>query len=360
MLDPIPYRLYYLYSPGLDSLMGVEVRQTLERDYDIQLPMKEVRMLTVNKMREMASGGPPITANEEKEKTKTEEKSVPKLLEQPKVAEKVLVPLNGYNNGHKPVFAIHNINGTVEPLRTLAFHLSCPFYGFQHTPAAPSGSIEELAAFYIKHMRQVQSQGPYIIAGYSFGACLAIEMAMQLEKTNEVESLVLLDGSHNYVEAYTLFHRKRLAVEEGTWGPKALAEGLCAAAPQFAKVDKIKLLEELLQEKSKDKQIAITASAIVASEPSFNKEAVAWALTSFMDLLRMGEQYKVNSKYHGCMTLVRAKTFDEMGKELGDDFQLNEICDGGVTLKWVEGDHESFIQDNGAVEVANIITEILA
>lgn len=44
---------------GLDSLMGVEVRQTLERDYDIVMAMREIRQLTINKLRELSnqSGG---------------------------------------------------------------------------------------------------------------------------------------------------------------------------------------------------------------------------------------------------------------------------------------------------------------
>lgn len=36
------------------------------------------------------------------------------------------------------------------------------------------------------------------------GACVAIEMALQLEKANEVESSILLDGSHTYVEVHTV------------------------------------------------------------------------------------------------------------------------------------------------------------
>ena len=40
---------------GLDSLMGVEVRQTLERDYDIVMAMREIRQLTINKLRELSS-----------------------------------------------------------------------------------------------------------------------------------------------------------------------------------------------------------------------------------------------------------------------------------------------------------------
>jgi acyl carrier protein len=42
---------------GLDSLMGVEIKQALERDYDITLSMKEIRTLTLNKLMKMAECG---------------------------------------------------------------------------------------------------------------------------------------------------------------------------------------------------------------------------------------------------------------------------------------------------------------
>ena len=37
--------------------MGVEIKQALERDYDITLSMKEIRTLTLNKLMKMAEGG---------------------------------------------------------------------------------------------------------------------------------------------------------------------------------------------------------------------------------------------------------------------------------------------------------------
>lgn len=53
-------------------------------------------------------------------------------------------------------------------------------------------------------VRQVQPEGPYRIAGYSFGACVAFEMCCQLQRQSRtVENLFLFDGSHSYVAAYT-------------------------------------------------------------------------------------------------------------------------------------------------------------
>lgn len=40
---------------GLDSLMGVEVRQILEREHDLVLSMREVRQLSLRKLQELSS-----------------------------------------------------------------------------------------------------------------------------------------------------------------------------------------------------------------------------------------------------------------------------------------------------------------
>jgi aspartate racemase len=55
-------------------------------------------------------------------------------------------------------------------------------------------TVEEIASLYLKDMRTVQSEGPYYLAGYSFGGMVAYEMAQQLRKQGEtIGFLTLLD-----------------------------------------------------------------------------------------------------------------------------------------------------------------------
>lgn len=37
---------------------------------------------------------------------------------------------------------------------------------------------------YVTCVKEILPQGPYCLVGYSFGTCVAVEMALQLEKTN--------------------------------------------------------------------------------------------------------------------------------------------------------------------------------
>ena len=336
--------------------MGVEVRQTLERDFDIQMSMKDVRLLTVNKMRELTSGGSPKETDKGADKRFNSEETKTEII-LPEMGKQSLVHLNDVKSYQKPLFVIHNINGTVEPLRTLARNLSCPVFGLQYTSTSPKDSIQSLSASYIQRIRDIVTEGPYRLAGYPFGVCVAIEMALQLEKTNEVESLVLLDGSHKHVEVRTHWHRKRLAVEQGSWASNAVADLLCTLAHLYAPIDKVKLLKALQAEGSIEKQIQLTASAMAEAKPTLNKETTATFISCFIALLRMGEEYKMASRLRGKVHLIRAKTVDTLGKSLGDDFSLRDVCDGGVVLSWVDGDHESFLQNESAVDTANIITK---
>ena len=106
-----------------------------------------------------------------------------------------------------PVFMVHPIEGVVSALMPLAKLIKRPVYGLQCTEQAPLTSVPDLASFYLKHMKSKQAKGPYTLVGYSFGACVAFEIALQLEKMGEKVDLTLLDGSHSYVALHTGAYR---------------------------------------------------------------------------------------------------------------------------------------------------------
>jgi thioesterase domain-containing protein len=57
-----------------------------------------------------------------------------------------------------------------------------------------TSSAEEIAAYYLREIRQIQPQGPYLLGGYCVGATLVYEIARQLGNAQqEVALLVLID-----------------------------------------------------------------------------------------------------------------------------------------------------------------------
>ena len=65
-------------------------------------------------------------------------------------------------------------------------------YGVQPPGEAAALTARDLAALYVKHLQVVQAHGPYWLGGYSAGAVMALEMAIQLRAQGERVGLVAL------------------------------------------------------------------------------------------------------------------------------------------------------------------------
>ncbi|MGY4100852.1 amino acid adenylation domain-containing protein [Nocardia sp. R16R-3T] len=108
-----------------------------------------------------------------------------------------LVPITV--GGHKsPLFLVHPIGGNVLCYLALARYLDPdrPIYGLQAAGADPGSTPEKsvvaMAESYLAAVRRVHPEGPYHLAGWSFGGNVALEMARQLPE-REVASVTLLD-----------------------------------------------------------------------------------------------------------------------------------------------------------------------
>ncbi|WP_442937379.1 amino acid adenylation domain-containing protein [Nostoc sp.] len=95
-----------------------------------------------------------------------------------------------------------------------------PFYSFQAIAPGEGGElitqVEDVAACYIQELFVVQPQGPYFLAGHSFGGKLAFEMAQQLlRKGHKVALVAILDTTapfhQNNPSAFDLDNTKWLA-----------------------------------------------------------------------------------------------------------------------------------------------------
>ena len=100
-----------------------------------------------------------------------------------------------------PLFCIHPVGGNVFEYHTLANYLEPDrsIYGLQSQGLGGQPAlrrVEDMASHYIQEIRTVQPQGPYFLAGYSFGGLVAYEMARQLAaRGQQIALLALLDSS---------------------------------------------------------------------------------------------------------------------------------------------------------------------
>ncbi|WP_420630858.1 condensation domain-containing protein [Candidatus Leptofilum sp.] len=110
-----------------------------------------------------------------------------------------LVPIR--SKGSKPpFFCIHGVTGDILWLKDLADLMDDdqPFYGIQARgldgEAEPFDRLDEMAAYYLQQIRQVQPTGPYYLGGYCMGGDIAYEVARQLQAAGEeVPILTVID-----------------------------------------------------------------------------------------------------------------------------------------------------------------------
>jgi thioesterase domain-containing protein len=99
--------------------------------------------------------------------------------------------LNSSPQSRGNIFFIHEILGDVgayiEFCKQLGAHYNC--WGVEaeklRNYVPRNTTIEEIAAKYISQMKEIQPQGPYFLATWSWGGHLGLEMTLQLEQMGE-------------------------------------------------------------------------------------------------------------------------------------------------------------------------------
>lgn len=101
-----------------------------------------------------------------------------------------------------PIFLVHPPGGIVLCYRDLADQLDPdrPLFGIRsrglHGNEQMPATVEEMAAEYIRALREVWNRGPLVLGGWSLGGIIAYEMAQQLTACGaEVPAILLLDTS---------------------------------------------------------------------------------------------------------------------------------------------------------------------
>lgn len=180
------------FEMGGHSIKGVKVMVEIEKQTGKRIPLSSLfKYSTVEKFAKLLD-------------TKTE------------VYSECLVPIKA--NGTKvPLFIVHGAGLNVLNFINLSKHFDedQPIYGIQGTkPKEYEGwyeSIEHMASHYIDAIIKVNPNGPYALAGFSFGGIVAFEMTRQLKELGkEVSLTALLDSYVDSSYYYQNFRRKQL------------------------------------------------------------------------------------------------------------------------------------------------------
>jgi 3-oxoacyl-(acyl-carrier-protein) synthase/thioesterase domain-containing protein len=207
---------------GGQSLVAVRFFARVRKKFGIDLPL--VTLLeapTIEKLAAIVAAAAGPAAGAPSEVAASEQLDVEGSA--PVRAFRSLVPIQA-GVGGRALFCVHGAGGNVLNFRDLsrALRADQPVYGLQARGIdgvlRPHAIIEEMAAAYLEEVRAHQPRGPYMLAGYSGGGLVALEMAQRLSEVGEaVNLLALIDTFHpaTPIRKMTLARRLERTREEG-------------------------------------------------------------------------------------------------------------------------------------------------
>ncbi|GBL99475.1 Fatty acid synthase [Araneus ventricosus] len=361
---------------GMDSLIAVEVKQSLERDLDLVLTIPELRQLKVKDLKKLEgarketnttitpeSKTKPTSDSTSESNAKAAEKihgHFSSLSSKELIAAETIIQMNSLKTGI-PLFIVHPIEGTVAMLNSLAQLINLPVYGIQCTPEAPSETIEQLAAWYWKHINTVNISNSIFLAGYSFGGSVAFEMCLQAERDPQhhakVRNLIMLDGSPSLMSAYIRVHKKHF---QNSSIVEKEAEALCSYVLQFVDINTLEFKKELMSLPSLADRVKISVERISATYKNLHSENLTLAFDLYYKKVLMSFKYIPKEKLKKEVTLIKASDSLEMTKNISETYDLEKVCDGKIILYTAEGTHTTFIQGKRAKDLLNFLSNIFS
>lgn len=144
--------------------MNDEIKQTLSKQYEIEMDDKSIQDLTFGILLSWSS----------------EKKKLISLESQETWSNDIITDLK-LGNCQQNVFFLHQIDGNTNQLTSLAMLLNANVYGLQCTSECKFELIQEFGNSYENIIRKKQPEGPYVLCGYSYGVLLVLEIASILE-----------------------------------------------------------------------------------------------------------------------------------------------------------------------------------
>ena len=140
------------------------------------------------------------------------------LLDQPELPRFLPFVQLKAGNQKTPIIISHGLDGRAS-FSGLAKRIQTdhPIYGIQAKGVdgleEPLDRIEDMAQFYLDALNELQSHGPYILIGYSFGGLVALEMAHRLSEHKKDVGLLVLVDAYPHPRYLSVGQRLRLSAQ---------------------------------------------------------------------------------------------------------------------------------------------------
>lgn len=216
---------------GVDSLMNIEIKQMLERDYDIQVSTEDIRLLTVAKLAEISTDKGTLPNVEVETKSILDQTLIEHMGNE---STKSLNIIKGNtaaeiaDDSTPCVLVIPGIGGVAsELLIKFCRRLKMPAFILQLHTTHRMNNVEDVVAHLETDILDLHKKRKrFCIAAYSFGSTIATHVAKLLERESGRHGhIYMIDGSmhasHKLLDSLYGCYRNRA---DERYGTKIIAE----------------------------------------------------------------------------------------------------------------------------------------
>ncbi|OXU23005.1 hypothetical protein TSAR_015483 [Trichomalopsis sarcophagae] len=341
---------------GMDSMMAVEIKQTLEREFEIFLTAQDIRGLNFAKLQEMQSKD----ADSNKKRGGGADSEVEiltgmKLLVRI-VGDQVPNPQTCYqletkNEDRSEIFLIPGIEGVGTVFNNLAPKIKAPASCLQlGVENNEEKSIHAMADKLLPHiLGRSKDRRDFTLVGYSVGSLVAIELVRRLEACGMSGKLILLDGAP---EMLKLLQSQQLASNSDEELQSNVLLGMMDILSPSSSVELVVELEKISGWDNK-LQVFLARVSDHLGEVGWTKEGAASLCTSIYNRLIAVHDYDVSTLSPLKTPIVLLKPTAPTLRSVAEDYGLSTITKEKIEIHYIEGNHATILENNKLAMVIN-------
>lgn len=353
---------------GMDSLMAVEIKQTLEREFEICLTPLDVRTLTFSKLQTLADAK---NTDSEACKLKYAKDDTPQGMGMlmrnfgdETHCEQTLLRVQSQNNtdnGLSGLVLIPGIEGVAGDIyRVVANGFNLPTFILQLTKTGHLTTTREIAEAVFEEISQnvFKNTDFYYLVGYSFGSLVTLELARMFEERGLKGHVVLIDGSPAFLKK--LSSDQVSLVTEKDDKDKQLHDTLMMAALRVIFPGEELEFWNTIESVGSDwntrieKLIEVGINHnIYSADYTRNMMNALFNRTKMASENNLEEHFQIESD----ITIIRPTEVSVM--EIDEDYGLSAYTKGHVNLKFVEGNHVTMLENSKLIQIINEVDPFL-
>ncbi|XP_058453845.1 fatty acid synthase-like [Malaya genurostris] len=335
---------------GMDSLMAVEIRQVLERDFELVLSPQELRTLTLSKL---------LKLDEEKKQNDSEKDSKVKSNAELVNMHMILRNLGNEANSDKtilrlsskteecPILIIPGLEGVAGNIwSTIADRLVRSTFILQLMGTVDCESVPAIVDCVFDDVCKVfHGYESYTIVAYSYGSLLSTEIAKRLQAKGMSGKLLLVDGAPKFMKQLALqqlgddseeFKRRFLFILISFVIPNQPTERILpiVQAPSFD--DGIEKLVELSKERN-----------------LYSANYIRRIAKAVLQRIRMTAQICVEEDQSLDLPITLVRPTEVTVANSDSDYGLSKCTTGPVILHTIEGSHTTMLDNPALVDIIN-------